>query len=166
MKIITTSDTFGVLPEIEESSDIFIHCGNFCPVLEKHQSLETQVRWLNEEFVPWLDKVPAEFKIIMPGNRDLAVEYLEPNFQYHIGAIFLKDQAATINKLVFYGIPWTPYAVKRDGEVKLYSARNEKIYQSILDKIPEQTNVLLTRTSPLGILDKIDGVSIISVLAE
>ena len=154
MKIIVTSDTFGVLPVLDRECDLFIHCGNFCPPTKINESLETQMSWLDKEFTPWIKNIQAKHKIIMPGNLDLAVEYLDPNFEFYIDAIFLKGHAVTIDKMIVYGTPWTPYTPRVDEELRLYVARNDAIFDAMIERIPLQTNILISRIAPLGILDK------------
>lgn len=159
MKVIVTSDTFGVLPVLDRECDIFIHCGNFCPPVQTYDPLESQISWLHKEFAPWIKNIDARHKIVMPGSHDLAVEYLDPNFQFHIDAIFLKAHAVTIDKMIVYGTPWIPYAKKAEGEMKMYVARNDPIFEAMMDRIPVQTNILISRVAPWGILDKVDGES-------
>ena len=160
MKIIVTSDTFGVLPVLDRECDLFIHCGNFCPPIQLYEPLEKHIEWLDKEFAPWIKNIPAKHKIVMPGNLDLAVEFLDPNFEFYIDAIFLKAHAVTIDKMIVYGTPWTPYTEKRlNEELRLYVARNDAIFDAMLERIPPKTNILISRVAPLGILDKRGGES-------
>jgi Icc-related predicted phosphoesterase len=64
-------------------------------------------------------------------------------------AHYLQDQSVIIEGLKFYGSPWQPtfhnWAFNKD--------RGEKI-KTEWDKIPSDTDVLITHGPPFGILDK------------
>lgn len=157
MKVAVASDTQGVLPEINGRYDLFVHCGNFCPVVQgDHASIQAQVAWLHAQFRPWLETIHASHKIIIPGHNDIAVSYLEPNFEYHIDAIYLRDQAATVDGLVVYGMPWVPHTLRRHTPSKsTFIARSPRMYEAALERIPDNVNILVTRIPPQGILDRL-----------
>ncbi len=157
MKVAVASDTQGVLPEIAGPHDLFIHCGNFCPTISgDHVSIQSQISWLHERFRPWLDSINATHKIIIPGHGDIAVGYLEPNFEFHVDAIYLRDQSTTVNGLVVYGMPWVPYALRKYVPPKSsFISRNSAMYEGAVNKIPDNVNLLITRIPPYGMLDKL-----------
>jgi hypothetical protein len=156
MKFAVVSDTLGILPEIKGKYDFFVHCGNFCPVASgDHSSIQSQIDWLHNHFRPWLDSIDANHKIIIPGHSDIAVSYLEPNFEFHIDAVYLRDQAATLNGLVVYGMPWIPYTLRSHALSKSsFTARNSAMYEAAIERIPDNVNMLITRIPPQGILDR------------
>lgn len=162
MKFAIASDTQGLLPEITGEYDIFVHCGNFCPLISgDHASIHSQITWLHGSFLPWLNKVQAKHKIIVPGYMDIAVSYLETSFEYHVNAIYLKDSATTINGMVIYGTPWVPASMKSKLPPKrVYVSNTDKSYELSLAKIPKNTDILITRLPPAGILDGLSGQSI------
>lgn len=157
MKVAVASDTLGVLPEITGKHDLFIHCGNFCPTIPgDHVSIQSQIAWLHDQFRPWLNSINATHKIIIPGHGDIGVGYLEPNFEFHVDAIYLRDQMATVDGMVIYGMPWIPYGLRKHVPPKSsFIARNLGMYTGAVDKIPDNVNLLVTRIPPQGILDKI-----------
>ena len=159
MKIAIMSDTLGTLPNIKESFDVFIHCGNFCPRPSSDGlAIATQQHWLETRFSPWLKNIDAEVKIVIPGQSDIAVNFLEAQFEYHIGAMFLKDSQAMVGGLVVHGMPWIPNYYRQKLPAKsAYIARNKMMYEAAIDNIPDETNILLTRIPPQGILDSGSG---------
>lgn len=157
MRVAIISDTLGALPDIEEKYDLFVHCGNFCPPMPdgEYASIQSQVAWLHSMFCPWLSSIKAKNKIIIPGHFDLAVSYLEPYFEFHTDAIYLRDQSATIDGMLFYGMSWLPASLRKYAPPKsVFIARNSDIYNESIDRIPDETQVLITRIPPLGILDR------------
>ena len=160
MHIIVASDTFGTLPRLEKECDLFVHCGNFCPPApEGNKCLPYQIDWLQKEFAPWLKTVPAKHKIIIPGDTDFAVDYLDPGFEFHVDAMYLRDQSATIDKMVVYGMPWMPMNNTRYlvSEEPVFVSRDQKVYEGAIARIPKETQILVTRVPPYGILDQYNG---------
>ncbi len=163
MKVAVLSDTFGYLPKITKSYDIVIHCGNICPLMNGDIiSIDAQMHWLDQSFCPWLKNIDSSVKVVCPGWSDNALSFLEPNFAHHIDGTYLRDESATFGKMIFHATPWV-YPKNNFIDKKLrpaFCARNRTIYDSSLDKIPDNVNFLITRIPPLGILDKLNSNSI------
>jgi len=155
MRIAAASDTLGLLPEIQGEYDLFVHCGNFCPIIEgDNASIEDQISWLHEQFCPWISTISAEYKVIIPGHNDLAVNKLEPKFEYHLDGMYLRDQTTTIAGKVIHGMPWVPMSKKKFlGNKPCFVASSKTSYKAAIDCIPEETNILITRMPPFNILD-------------
>lgn len=72
IKILASSDFHGFFPEISESFDLFLICGDICPV-ECH-SIKFQDDWIFNDFIPWINSLPFNTPwskvIITPGNHD------------------------------------------------------------------------------------------------
>jgi len=162
MKVAIFSDTYGMLPETKGSYDLAIHCGNFCPpALSPLDNLHSQVTWLHEKFKPWIESIDAPHKIIVPGYFDIAARYLEPHFEYHLDAIYLSDSCTTIEGRTIYGMPWVPDLMKNMVPPdSIFVSRNYEIYKAAINKIPDETSILITRIPPQGILDGLGQVSI------
>lgn len=163
MRIIVTGDTFGTLPVLEKECDLLIHCGNFCPPApDGNLSLPFQLDWLGNAFSPWLKNLPAKHKILIPGDTDLAVDYIDPSFEYHVDALYLRDQSATIDNMVVYGMPWMPMNNRRylNSEEPVFVARDQIVFSGAVERIPKETNILVTRVPPYGILDQHNGDSL------
>ena len=100
-------------------------------------------------FNRWWSKLPHAHKLFTPGNHDVSLEtdfvvassYL-PDVQIMI------DKSAVIDGIKFYLSPWTPtflcwgFMKNRGADIKL-----------VWDKIPADTDVLVTHGPPQGVLD-------------
>lgn len=76
IKVIASSDFHGTLPEITEPFDLFLICGDVCPVW--NHNAQFQLEWLNGDFVEWINKLPFKnewSKVLMVfGNHDFIGE--------------------------------------------------------------------------------------------
>ncbi|KRW98648.1 hypothetical protein PPERSA_00236 [Pseudocohnilembus persalinus] len=154
LKFVVISDThcqheFIDLPQ----GDVLIHCGDFSYTGEKEEL---------QNFHEWLLKQKNKFKyvIIIAGNHDCTIDeeyYLNrgkiyPKKFLHTSRqncydckalianenwIYLEDDFVEIEGIKIYGSPWTP--------------ESEKIW----NKIPDNTDILITHGPPKYILDKI-----------
>lgn len=162
MKIAVASDTRGDLLPLNKQYDLFIHCGNFSPPINGDLiSIHSQIEWLHDVFTPWLKSINATHKIILPGHGDIAVNYLEPNFEYHVDAMYLREQAVTINGIAIYGSSWIPQSMRKSvPSNSAFIKRNQRSYESSLRRIPDNIDILVTRMPPAGIHDSLNGESI------
>ena len=146
MRIVATSDTHTNHKQLKiPDGDVFIHGGD----LTRRGELETI-----EDFANLLKELPHKRKICIFGNHELGLEY-GPNRQRAIdlitnaGADYLEDSGVEIDGKKFWGSPITPlyhnWAWNRD--------RGEQI-KGHWDKIPLDTNVLITHGPPFSILDR------------
>lgn len=143
------SDTHGrhrdlkFMPE-KDKVDMIVHTGDFTA----RRSTE-KVDFI--DFVEWFESLNAKYKIFVAGNHDgflynhseEAKEFLQDK-----NVIYLEDSAVIIEGLKIYGTPWTPlfynwYFMLKEVELK------EKY-----EKIPLDTDILLTHGPAYGILDK------------
>lgn len=132
--------------------DILIHSGDICDRGYSYEEIT--------DFCKWFDKIPNyDLKIFIAGNHDRlfendiegiqqiinsykTIDYLEDTF-----LMFQKDDNPEIK---IYGAPWQPtyynwaFNLPRKG-VKL---------EYVWNKIPEDTDILITHTPPFGIMDK------------
>lgn len=155
MKIAFISDTHGhhgKLGPAPEGIDLLIHCGDFMNGGKSYIEILEFNSWLGELGFP-TDKI-----LVCAGNHDILFD------EYHIASspeqarearrllnncVYLQDESATIKGVKFYFSPWTPFFmgwgfnVNRGAEIKEF-----------WDKIPEDTNVLVTHGPPYGILDQ------------
>ena len=146
MRIVCISDTHEqhkkMVHPIPEG-DILIHAGD--------------ATWKGDFFAVrnfnmWFAEQPHKYKILIAGNHDwlyqkkpeLVNSMLSSKFYY------LQDQMVQIEGLTFYGSPWQPEFY--DWAFNL--PRNGPELRYIWNKIPDETNVLITHGPPLGILDK------------
>ena len=113
VKICAISDLHGALPKIEECNVVFI-CGDIFPLEIQRINKECET-WMNGEFADWIDSLPCEKVIIIPGNHDFFYERMgyekiikiinnNPNLKDKL--IYLKDNSVEIEGLKIYGCPW------------------------------------------------------------
>lgn len=154
MKIALISDTHEqhfkiTVPEC----DLLIHAGDFT-----YNGDIQAIRRFNE----WLEQIPAKHKVVIAGNHDLS---LDPNNRYyrtcmdHLGGvpaeslltncIYLNDSGCEIEGLKIWGSPIQPWF----HDWAFNRTRGEEI-DAHWQKIPEDTDILVTHGPPAGILDK------------
>ena len=139
MKILHLSDTHGChrrlwdLPE----ADVVVHSGDFCMVGTEQEVID---------FLDWLCDLPYRHKIFICGNHDeclygASISGLDANVHY------LCNSGVEIDGIKFYGVPMFLQDSVTDRQ-----ARN-------ISKIPTDTDVLVTHSPALGILDYDDGIN-------
>jgi Icc-related predicted phosphoesterase len=155
LKILIISDTHGLhrlVPELPEA-DVFIHAGDIANsgrIQEEYISFNT---WL--EGIP----VPKHRRFICAGNHDVWLDGSHNESSPKRAAktralitngIYVENEAREVDGVIFYFSPVTPFFlnwgfnVQRGADIKKY-----------WDKIPDNTDVLVTHGPPYGILDKI-----------
>jgi len=156
MKIIFISDTHTKHEGLKiEPCDILIHSGDF----SNRGSIIDFTKFIN-----WFDKQPAKHKIFIAGNHDFCFENDNKNFcldklKNYKNIHYLQDSSIIIDGINIYGSPWTPYFYNWafNGRTKDYQATNKNPWlREICDKIPNNTDILITHGPPRGILDLLD----------
>ena len=145
MKCVAISDTHGLHGEVEvqvPDGDVLIHAGDSlrCGSLE-------ELEGLNE----WFGTLPHAHKILIAGNHDWCFENIPEEARALVtNAVYLQDEAVTLDGVKFYGAPWQPWFL--DWAFNLQ--RGEEIREK-WNLIPEDTDVLITHGPPAGILDHV-----------
>jgi Icc-related predicted phosphoesterase len=147
-KLIIMSDlhqAFSDFVVTEKNIDILISTGD---VTNSWKGMEGVI-----EFLDWFEKIESKYKIIVAGNGDgVFIEKKEKEFIKMCekrNIIYLRDNFVTIENYKIYGTPWTMEFGKNDGYTKKTDEELSEIFQSI----PNDTNILLTHSAPLNILD-------------
>lgn len=139
-KIVCISDTHTLHRRIKiPDGDILICAGD----ITDRGELTTVV-----DFNNWLGELPHKYKIIIAGNHDLT---FERNYPTHLftNAIYLQDEEyITYNDLKIYGSPWQPRFYNWAFNLDRGAPIKEK-----WDRIPSDTDILITHGPPMGILD-------------
>lgn len=112
-RIVAISDTHGKHRFITvPPCDILCHCGD---ILQRYGYLGGLGGGLPAlmDFASWLKhNVPAQHSVVIGGNHDRLLEKLGDGTVRTIlrrgGATYLRDEAATVAGLVFWGSPWSP----------------------------------------------------------
>lgn len=155
MKILATSDLHGVLPKIEPC-DLLLIGGDICPdYLSTRFSSESrtikgepqQKDWLERKFAPWLELVPAKHIVGIAGNHDFVFD--SPIGIPDMAWTYLQDEAVEVEGIKIYGTPWVP-------NLKFWAFYGEDGHKHF-DKIPEDTDILLSHGPMYGYGDSVPG---------
>lgn len=142
MRLVCLSDTHG-MHELAKppAGDVLVHAGDFT----RRGSLEEV-----EAFTTWFRAQPHPHKVLVAGNHDFAFERTpEAAAALVEGITYLEDAAAVIDGITFWGSPWQPwfydwaFNLQRGAELR-----------RVWDRIPDETDVLITHGPPHGILDE------------
>lgn len=141
MRIVFLSDTHGAeLRHPVPDGDVLIHCGDFSKLGKEKELIA---------FNEWFSSCPHRHKIFIAGNHDMMFEKNPEKARRLVSAgIYLLDEAVEIEGYKIYGSPWTPefyswaFMRQRGAELKVY-----------WDKIPLDTDILLTHGPAVGVLD-------------
>lgn len=151
MRVATTSDLHGMLPESIPECDILIIAGDLCPDFRRDGEHYQQAKWLRLVFTNWLRDLPARKVIVIAGNHDFIWEYewekhkvMRRNDAFE----YLEDSSTVFEGLTIHGSPWVP---NLPGWA--FFAEEAVIYNK-LQKIPANVDVLVTHGPPFGILDR------------
>lgn len=102
-------------------------------------------------FTSWLQSRPHKHKIVVAGNHDWAFEDYPEEARKLIedtGATYLQSQEAIVDTVKFYGSPYTPEFCNW-----AFNVPRSPLLKQHWDKIPQDTDVLITHGPPKGILD-------------
>lgn len=145
MKFVAISDTHCRHLNIKlPKGDVLLHAGD---ITYKGKKDET------DDFLNWFAKLPFKHKIFIAGNHDFYLEKEKfANIQSIIpeGVIYLNDSEVVIDGIKIWGSPVTPWFFnwafnrKRGKEIKKH-----------WDKIPADTDIILTHGPAYGILDTV-----------
>jgi len=141
MRICAISDLHGHLIDTPEC-DLLIIAGDVCPIID--HSVERQKIWLNVMFKPWLQKRRAHNIIGIAGNHDFVFEH---DYIDALPWFYLEEDTKKIDGINIYGHPYVP---NLSGWAFSDGSPDTKVYD---DRIPDDTDILVTHGPPMGILD-------------
>lgn len=144
MKIVCISDTHNLHHQIKNipNGDLLIHAGD----LTRKGSLEDV-----KSFNSWLGELPHKYKVCISGNHDFCFEQRPEEARRLItNAHYLQDEEITIEGYKIYGSPWQPWFFDWAFNLRRGEPLREK-----WEKIPDDTDILITHGPPHGILDKV-----------
>ncbi|MEW6277344.1 MAG: metallophosphatase domain-containing protein [Candidatus Eremiobacterota bacterium] len=142
MRLVLLSDTHALHTRLAvPEGDILLHAGD----LTRRGELEDV-----ESFNRFLEKLPHRHKVVIAGNHDFCFERDRREAQKRLtAAVYLQDEAVTLEGLKIYGSPWQPWFY--DWAFNL--PRGEPLREKWA-RIPEGTDILITHGPPHGILDR------------
>jgi Icc-related predicted phosphoesterase len=144
VRIVCISDTHGSHDQLRvPEGDILIHAGDFMASGRRTNEIVS--------FNNWLARQPHPHKIVIAGNHDLLFEsHPETARSLLTSAVYLENDGITIEGLRTWGSPVQPrflnwaFNVDRGLAIRKY-----------WDRIPSETDVLVTHGPPFGTLDTI-----------
>ena len=139
------SDSHGVHNNIPvPGGDVFIHAGDFTG-----GGSEQEVK----SFADFVRRLPHKHKIVIAGNHDVSFERDKENALKWLGdsCIYLENEGVEIDGINFWGSPIHPHF--DDTMTWVFGVRWPAITK-VWEKIPTNTDVLITHGPPHGILDK------------
>ena len=124
--------------------DILIHCGDISSRGYKNEI---------ENFLGWFDGIKGyEYKIFIAGNHDFGFQDNPKEcfelLKHYSSITYLQDNSIIIDGIKIYGSPWQP----RFHNWAFNVNRGWDIAQK-WEKIPQDTDILITHGPLLGILD-------------
>lgn len=156
MRILAISDIHGYLPNLGSvEADVLIVAGDlvpdgFNPTYAAHdEPPKYKAKWLRTHFAEWLNTQNIKYKVVIAGNHDLVLMQ-NPGIMQDIPCVYLQGDTVEIDGIKFHGSPWTP-TFGNWAFMKSDSALTEE-----WDKIPEDTDVLITHGPPYGYCDTTD----------
>lgn len=141
MKIICISDTHGLHHKMTKipDGDVLVIAGDITNVGSKSDVLS---------FNSWVNRLPHKEKIMIAGNHDWCFYRKKNAYKWLEDIIYLQDQEYTVDNIKFYGSPWQPEFYNW-----AFNLPRGKALRKIWDKIPKDTDVLITHTPPKNICD-------------
>lgn len=155
MKVCVTSDLHGYLPEIEPC-ELLLICGDIVSL--KHQRYSKSCKqWYTKVFQPWINSLPCDKVLFIPGNHEVGVEGHEDKYR----KLFSPTNKATIllhdyyeylsNDGIVYKIFGTPYC-KIFGNWAFMKSNSD--LKEKFSEIPEGLDILLTHDVAYGYADQ------------
>lgn len=139
MIIDCISDLHGSFPQLP-GGDVLIVAGD---CVWDHTSPAEEL-----EFLSWMQYQKYGKKIFIGGNHDRWLVGVSPNNFDEWDVAYLMDSGTEYEGLKFWGSPWTlPY-----GDW-FFMATDDEL-EAVFNKIPSETDILITHSPPYGILDK------------
>jgi Icc-related predicted phosphoesterase len=148
LKIACISDTHSHHRKLNiPECDLLIHSGD----LTKKGELD-----IIEDFCNWTKEIPAKKVICVYGNHELGHEYGPKRIAglkmlADANIIYLEDSGINIDGFNIWGAPWQPTFY--NWEFNRDRGPNIKYHW---DKIPLDTNILITHGPPIYILDEVE----------
>lgn len=143
MKVVVISDTHELHEELGVlEGDVLIHCGDSAYGFSHS---EHQVDWLDD----WFGRQRFERILVIGGNHDFEIQKrVNAKGRLFRNADYLEDKALEYQGVNFYGAPWLPEL----AGWAFYLPPDE--LRKRWDLIPDDTDILITHTPPLNILDR------------
>lgn len=144
------SDLHGHFPKLE-GGDLLIVAGDLT-------ARDTMPEY--HDFNNWLGEQNYKKKIVISGNHDnMLKNRLPPNNEFAKKLIcwgeYLCDSGTTYENLRIWGSPWTKTFEGMNPKCKAFTCDTEEELGQKFDRIPRDTDILITHSPAYGILDEV-----------
>ncbi|CCD64762.1 Calcineurin-like phosphoesterase domain-containing protein [Caenorhabditis elegans] len=155
LKVVCISDTHEQLHNVTvPDGDVLIHAGDFTNNGKREELIK-----FNEE----MTRFPHKYKLVVAGNHELGFDHdenqgerqdadkglgTEDGYNILTNVTYLQDKGVTIDGVTFFGSSYHPLR-----GFPFYRNRAEQLAEC-WKAVPNDTNVLITHTPPLGYLDQ------------
>jgi Icc-related predicted phosphoesterase len=139
MRIVCISDTHDIFRDLTvPDGDLLLHGGDLSRLGKVTEVTAT---------ADWLRSLPHRHKVVIAGNHDLCM--LEVGAREMLsGLTYLEDESCEIEGLKIFGSPWSP----AHGYWAFQAERGAAL-RECWQRIPLDSDILITHGPPLGILD-------------
>lgn len=152
MKLTITSDIHGYFPKIYPCDIVIIGGDVFPSSIPK--TYEAQCEWHEVVFMPWVDALPCQHVVLVPGNHDYYWEKIFSGCSDMSGPlpdtsqklIVLCNQGVQLLGLKMYGTPNVPPALS-----SFAFTRTSEELQKIFSYIPDNLDILIAHGVPYGV---------------
>ncbi|MAG27471.1 hypothetical protein CMI47_18210 [Candidatus Pacearchaeota archaeon] len=151
MRVAVTSDLYTGLFDFQENVDLFIICGNICPIWDKEAityNIVNQTEWIEKELNPWLGRLNTDNILAIGGPNDFVAQHYGSNFSFYLNANYIQDEPITFSGTTFYGMPWIPSHYVDSHYQCAFKSRSGELFKIALDSINNNIDVLLTYVAP------------------
>uniref|UniRef100_A0A8R1HLY1 Metallophos domain-containing protein n=2 Tax=Caenorhabditis japonica TaxID=281687 RepID=A0A8R1HLY1_CAEJA len=155
LKVVCISDTHEQLHNVSvPDGDVLIHAGDFT-----NNGNDSELIKFNEEMA----RFPHKYKLVVAGNHELGFDPLEnqnqrlpadrglgteAGYELLTNVTYLQDKEITIEGIKFFGSSYHPL-----NGFPFYRTRATELAEC-WKAVPNDTDVLITHTPPLGYLDQ------------
>jgi Icc-related predicted phosphoesterase len=152
MKIVLISDTHSLHDSMDHlipDGDLLIHSGDFSNAGREQEIFE---------FIEWFSNLPHRNKVFISGNHDIMMDGKKTDLVLEKikeaekkNTFYLEDSHIVIEGLKIWGHPHVPKITKSRIEWAFTKEFNDM--EKVVDRIPEDIDILVSHTPPKGILD-------------
>ncbi|KAL3857413.1 hypothetical protein ACJMK2_012087 [Sinanodonta woodiana] len=154
VRIVHVSDTHMMHNEILlPNANILVHSGDFSKAsLSRLIFRSSAFEELTREIDIYFEKVPIKHKLLVAGNHEVSFPGHSANeIQSRLQHVtYLQDSSLEVEGIKFYGSPWT--SNRWYSLAKAFTEDGRRLIRK-WEKIPSDTDVLVTHMPPLNIGD-------------
>jgi Icc-related predicted phosphoesterase len=151
LKLVLISDTHGLHDKLVlPPGDILVHAGDLTNMGKIHE-IKAAAMWLRGQLQDF------KYVVCVGGNHDFGLEAFYKEGREDIlrkdffGDVhYLRDNAVILDGVKFWGSPWQPEFFDW-----AFNLRRGEQLKARWDRIPHQTDVLITHGPSMGVLDQV-----------